>query len=80
MKNMRILNSCISYKYLKGQNKHVFYIGFCKRLLFMDSFLQKVQFKNVDIHLHLGATVLQKKVGQSIIMFRWRYLTNLLPV
>lgn len=32
--------------------------------------------KKGDINLHLGAMVLQKRVEQSIIIFRCRYLTN----
>lgn len=32
--------------------------------------------KKGDINLHLGATVLQKRVEQSITIFRCRHLTN----
>lgn len=73
MKKMKTLNLFIFSKCLKGQNPTYFtYVSMEDFYVCIPSCI-KCSFKVFKIHLHLGVTVLQKKVGQSITMFRCKY-------
>lgn len=56
----------------KRQNP-TYFTRFHGSLLCMSPFLQKCSFKMFKMYLYVGVTVFQKKVGQSITMFRCKY-------